>query len=159
MTSGELKRWRSVGGVQGLEAGFEFLERSDLAALPLGKHEIQGDAVYALAMRSASRAPETGQFESHREYIDIQYLISGEEVIGVAPVEELMEVTPYDAAKDIIFYAVPERYTRLEIHPGHFAVFLPEEGHMPLCHASAPHELHKVVVKVKTEYWGAHRKR
>ncbi len=159
MTSGELKQWRSVGGVRGLEAGFEFLERGDPTALPLGKHEIHGDAVYALAMRSPSRDPASGQFESHQEYIDIQCLISGEETIGVAPVEELLVVTPYDAAKDIIFYAVPERYRRLEIHPGHFAVFFPREGHMPLCHAGPPHELHKVVVKVKTDYWEAQRKR
>ncbi len=159
MISGVLKGWRSLGGVGGLEPGFEFLERGDLTALPLGKHAIQGDQVYAVAMRSLSRAPESGKFESHQEYIDIQYLISGEETIGVAPVEELLVVTPYDPAKDIIFYAVPERYRRLEIRPGHFAVFLPGEGHIPLCHAGAPRELHKVVVKVKTEYWEAHRKR
>ncbi len=158
MISGELKRWRSVSGVRGLEVGFEFLERSDLAELPLGKHEIRGDAVYALAMRSSSRAPETGQFESHREYLDIQYLVSGEEIIGVAPVEGLLPVADYDAAKDILFYAVPERYRALEVHPGHFAVFLPGEPHMPLCHSGGPHELHKVVVKVKRDHWETHRK-
>jgi YhcH/YjgK/YiaL family protein len=159
MRSGELKSWRTIQGLSGLQAGFEFLERADLASLPMGKHEIQGDSVYALAMKSPSRAPESGQFESHRDYIDIQYLLSGEEIIGLAPVEKLQVVTPYDAAKDIIFYAVPKSYRELEIRPGHFAVFFPPEGHLPMCHSHGPHELHKVVVKVSMDYWNANTKR
>jgi biofilm protein TabA len=159
MISGRLEGWRGIGGAPGLEPGFKFLERSDLAALPMGKHEILGDSVYALAMKSPSRAPEAGQFESHREYIDIQYLVSGEEIIGVAAIEELQVVTPYDAAKDIVFYAVPGSYQELEIRSGHFAVLFPGEGHLPMCHSHGPHELHKVVVKVKMDYWEAHRKR
>ena len=154
---GDLKSWRTVGGVQGLEVGFEFLERTNFAGLPTGRHEILGDLVYTSAMKSPSRAPEAGQFESHREYIDIQYLVSGEEVIGVAPVEGLQVVTPYDAVKDTVFYAVPESFQELEVHPGHFAVFFPGEGHLPLCHSHGLHELHKVVVKVRMDYWEARR--
>jgi hypothetical protein len=68
MICGKLDGWRQIDGVHGLEAGFEFLERSNLAALAMGKHEIQGEAVFALAMKAPSRAPEAGQFESHRDY-------------------------------------------------------------------------------------------
>jgi biofilm protein TabA len=159
MTSVELKRWRTSGGCEGLESGLEFLERTDLAALPMGKHEILGDSVFAMAMRSPSRSAEIGQFESHRKYIDIQYLVSGEETIGVAPVEALRIVTPYDAANDILFYALPPKYESLVILPGHFAVFFPHQGHLPMCHSNGPHELHKVVVKVGLDHWEAHRKR
>ena len=159
MTSVDLKRWRTIGGFEGLEAGLEFLERTDLAALPMGKHEILGDSVFALAMKSPSRAPEAGQFESHREYIDIQFLLSGEETIGVAPIEGLQVVTPYDAAKDIVFYALPKTYKNLVIHPGHFAVFFPPEGHLPMCHSNGLHELRKVVCKVRMDHWEAHQKR
>ena len=159
MTSGELKKWQTIRGLEGLRAGLEFLERTDPAALPMGKHEILGDSVYAIHMKSPSRAPAAGQFESHREYIDIQYLVSGEEIIGLAPVETLQVVTPYDPAKDITFYAVPGAYRELEIRPGHFTVFFPQEGHMPLCHSHGPHDLHKFVVKVSMDYWEANKKR
>src|SRR5512143_2343810 len=118
MITGELKRWRSLEGTKGLAAGFEFLERSDLAALPMGRHIIDGDSVFALAMQSSSREPSAGKFEAHQDYIDIQYLVSGKEVIGVAPVAGLQVTTPYDAAKDIVFYAVPATYKDLEIRPG-----------------------------------------
>jgi len=38
-------------------------------------------------------------------------------------------------------------------------VFFPEEGHLPMCHSGGSHELHKVVIKVRVDYWEAHRKR
>jgi YhcH/YjgK/YiaL family protein len=159
MICGRLAGWPQIEGIQGLEAGFEFLEQSNLATLPMGKHEILGDTVYALAMKSSSRSPEDGQFESHRNYIDIQYLVSGEEMIGIAPVGQLQGATPYDAGKDVVFYAAPARYHELRIPPGHFAVFFPDEGHLPLCHSGHPEELHKVVIKVRVDYWSARRTR
>jgi YhcH/YjgK/YiaL family protein len=156
--SGELKKWRKIKGMEGLEAGFEFLEKTNLAGLSLGKHEIDGNSLYALVSAAPSRAPEAGQFESHQNYIDIQYLVTGEEIIGVTTLDKLSVVKPYDSAKDIAFYAVPATYQKIEMHPGSFAVFFPEHGHLPLCHFNGPHELHKVVVKVKLDYWKAHRK-
>ena len=159
MICGRLDGWRSIEGVQGLEAGLEFLERTDLASLPLGRHAISGDDVYAIAMKASSRAPESAQFESHRDYIDIQCLLSGEEMIAVLPVGQLVVATPYDPAKDITWHPIPPRYVALAVPPGHFVVLFPDEGHLPLCHAGGPHELHKVVVKVKVSRWEAQRKR
>lgn len=159
MICGRLDGWRHIEGIEGLEAGFEFLEKTDLATLPLGKHEIQGDAVFALAMKAPSKTTDEARFESHRDYIDIQCLLSGEEMIGVVPRGQLQEATAYDAAKDLVFYATPGRYHELAIPPGHFAVFFPWEGHMPMCHSGGLHELHKVVIKVRVDHWEAHRKR
>jgi YhcH/YjgK/YiaL family protein len=159
MICGQLKDWRAITGLEGLEAGFVFLETNDLAALSLGKHVIQGEEVFALAMRAPSKSPQEARFESHRDYIDIQFLLSGEEGIGVLPVGQLQGATPYDATKDLIFYDTPARYLDLRVPPGHFAVFFPDEGHMPMCHAGGPHELHKAVVKVSVRYWQSHRAR
>jgi biofilm protein TabA len=158
MICGRLDGWRCIEGIEGLEAGFEFLEKADLATLPLGKHQIQGDAVFALAMKAPSKSSEEAKFESHGDYIDIQCLLSGEEMIGVTPTGQLQGATAYDAAKDLVSYATPERYHELAIPPGHFAVFFPWEGHMPMCHSGGPHELHKVVIKVRVDYWKSRRK-
>jgi biofilm protein TabA len=159
MICGRVDGWRHIQETDGLEAGFTFLERADLATLPMGKHAIQGEAVFALAMKAPSKTTAEARFESHRDYIDIQCLLSGEEMIGVAPVGQLQGATPYDAAKDLIFYATPDRYQELAIPPGHFAVFFPWEGHMPMCRSRGPHELHKVVIKVSLNYWQTHRTR
>lgn len=157
--TGHLKTWRTLEGIEGLEDGLEFLEKTDLAALPLGKHEILGEDVYAMVQKVPSRDPQSGQFESHRKYIDIQYLISGAERIGVAPAGQLTVESPYVEAKDVALYAVPAQYENIEVQPGGFAVFFPEDAHLPLCHFNGEHELHKVVIKVKVDHWKARRKR
>ena len=157
ITSGELKTWRTVKGIEGLEAGLEFLEKADLATLSPGKYEINGDSLFATVSKSPSQAPETRQFESHRKYIDIQCLIAGAELIGVAPADQLKVVSPYNEAKDIAFYSLPKQFENIEMHPGRFVVFVPEHGHMPLCHFNGVHEIHKVVVKMKMDYWKARR--
>ena len=159
MICGRLKDWRTIGGLEGLEAGFAFLEANDPATLPLGKHAVEGEEVYAIAMRAPSKTAQEARFESHRDYIDIQCLLSGEEGIGVLPIGQLAGATPYDGAKDLIFYDTPARYLDLRVPPGHFAVLFPDEGHMPMCHAGGPHELHKVVIKVSVKYWQSHRAR
>jgi biofilm protein TabA len=159
MIYGKLEGWRTIAGIEGLEAGFEFLERTDLAALPLGKHAIQGDTVFALAMKAPSKDPAEAKYESHRDYIDIQYLVAGDEAIGVASLGQLRDATAYDADRDIVFFGTPSAALALRIPPGHFAVFFPEDGHQPMRSGGAPGELHKVVVKIKVSYWETKRKR
>lgn len=155
---GDLKNWRTLKGTEGFEDGLEFLEKTDLNALSLGKHEILGEAVFAAVSKGPSRAPESGQFESHRKYIDIQYLVSGGERIGVAPLEGLQVTTPYSDTSDVILYSVPPRYQDIVMKPGHFVVFFPENAHLPLCHDQGEHEIHKVVIKVAVDHWKARQK-
>lgn len=157
MFHGQLKNWRKLKQAQPFKAGFEFLEKNDLPALSLGRHDIEGDAVYALVQKASSRPPAEGRFEAHQKYIDIQYLVSGEEIIQVAPVAALKIATPYDDSKDVAFYSRLDKFDPILMHPGCFAVLFPEDGHMPLCHSGGPHELFKVVVKVKVEYWKTHQ--
>jgi biofilm protein TabA len=159
MLYGKLDGWRTIEGIEGLEAGFEFLEGTNLAALPLGKHVIQDDAVFALAMKAPSKGTAEAKYESHRDYIDIQYLVAGDELIGVAPVGQLRDATAYDAEKDIVFFGSPSAALALRIPPGHFAVFFPEDGHQPMRSGGAPGELHKVVVKIAISHWTAARAR
>ena len=158
VTQGDLKGWKSVPGVKGFEAAFEFLDRKSLGEVPVGKHAIEGEQVYALVQKLPSRAPDTAQFESHRKYIDLHYIVSGQEITGFAPAESLKLAVPYDESKDVMLYAVPSEYTKIEMKPGHFAIYHPGQAHLPNCHFQGAHDLHKVVVKVQVEYLVARRK-
>jgi len=81
------------GRREGPGAGFEFLERADLAALPLGSTPLTAIGLCAGDEIHVSE-PSAGKFEAHEDYIDIQYLVSGEEMIGLAPVEALKITSP-----------------------------------------------------------------
>ncbi len=129
----------------GFAAGFEFLSRPDLASLPGGRHEIDGDRVFALVNRDPGRGHAGARLESHRKYIDIQLLVSGQEEIGWRLLDECQKLTdPYDAKRDIMFFA-DAPLTWIVMAPGKFLVFWPEDAHAPL---AATGDNVKVVIKV-----------
>ena len=155
---GNLKDWSSAPGIKGLERPFEYLARTDLTALPLGRTDIEGDDVYVMISEAETRPPEQVKFEAHRRYIDIQLVVRGQEAIGIAPVSALRTVEPYDAAKDIEFFAVPPTSAVVELRAGDFAVFAPGDAHRPSLHLDGPHISRKAVVKVSVAYRDRQRK-
>jgi biofilm protein TabA len=129
----------------GFADGFAFLHRDDLAQLPNGRHDIDGERLFAIVSRVEGRGRELSPLEIHRRYIDIQFTIGGEDCIGWLPTSECQRVSsPYDERKDLgFFFDRPD--TWLAVGPGIFGVFYPEDAHAPLA-SSGP--IHKVVVKV-----------
>ena len=68
-----------------------------------------------------------------------------------APTEKLQVVSPYDESKEAALYSIPSEYARLEMEPDRFAIFFPEDAHMPNCHLGGPQKLHKIVVKASLD--------
>ena len=132
----------------GLAAAFAYLAAFD-PATPDGKHPIDGDRIVATVQRYATKPEAEKRWESHRRFLDVQFIVSGHERIGYAHVNALAGATPYDEAKDIVYYAdAPDRTGTLAMEPGHFAIFLPDDGHRPGVAAGASEEVRKIVVKV-----------
>lgn len=128
----------------GISEAFGFLDQPGLAELPDGEYEILGDQVYAIIAHENGRSISEGKLEGHRKYIDIQYVISGEESIGWKNREGLVRSADYDAECDVEFFeGEPDSIVR--VPPGSFAIFLPTDAHFPLI-GNEP--IHKVVVKV-----------
>lgn len=136
-------RYRSLH--EGFEAAFDFLCRPDLADLPLGRHGIDGDRVYAIVARESGRTAEGALLETHDRYVDIQYILSGTDTMGWKPRSLCTQpAREYDAQADIAFFSDrPDAW--VAVQGGAFAVFFPEDAHMPLI-SDGP--IHKVVVKI-----------
>jgi YhcH/YjgK/YiaL family protein len=130
--------------------GLDWLARFD-PATPLGRHAIDGDAVFALVQSYETGPASTKQFESHRAHLDIQFVVAGSEIMEYAPIHGLTVTTPFDAAKDIMFYAPPAAFTSLLCPAGAFAIFYPADAHKPSCSIGAPAQVRKIVVKVRLD--------
>jgi YhcH/YjgK/YiaL family protein len=153
--SARYERW-----LPSLSAGFAFLRTKANAALAPGRHEIDGERVYAMVAKYDTRALEEAEPEAHRKYLDIQYIISGRETILWTPLNEAAAITKeYDNDRDIVFFARNARSRPFELAAGHFCVLFPEDGHQPGCHVEGavvegrradpqPQPVHKVIVKV-----------
>jgi len=125
---------------------FAFLRNPETAALAPGKIELDGRNLYAVVMAETGRGRDESPLEAHRDYIDIQCALAGEETIGWSPLSACRrERKPYDPAKDIVFYEeAPESW--FAVPPGRFAVFFPADAHAPLA-GRGP--IRKVVVKIR----------
>jgi len=132
-----------------LKTGIEFLQRSDIRDLADGRVEIDGDRVFAIVQRYETTPAAEPAFEYHRKYIDIQFIVAGEEVIGWVPSQRIEVTEAYDVDKDIAFGRAPQgQWTPLLLQAGHAAVLYPEDGHAPKLAAGKPSPVHKIVVKV-----------
>jgi len=130
-------------------AAFDFLTRVDPTAT-IGRHEIAGDDVFALVQRHATSPYEGRLFEAHRKYIDVQYIVAGEETLYYAPLASLTEVTmPFSAEKDAGLWKPGPKVVPIWLRAGDFVILYPEDGHAPSCCVGAPAEVLKVVVKVR----------
>ncbi len=132
----------------GIAAGVRWLRAFD-ASLPDGRHDVEGDDVFALVATYHTGPATEKRFETHRVYLDLQYVAAGTERILHAPANGLTVEVPYDEAKDIAFYAEPKASSSLLLRAGDLAVFHPADAHKPGCMAGGRDEVRKVVVKVR----------
>ncbi len=130
-----------------LRSGFEFLHRSDLAKLADGRHDIDGDNVFAIVDRGMGRGQVDSPLEFHRRYLDIQYVVKGIDLIGWSPIQDCRHLkSDFDAERDLGFYD-DRPGTWCRVAAGSFAIFFPTDAHAPL---GGTGPIHKVVVKVLT---------
>lgn len=131
---------------KGFEKAGNFLLRKDLKALPQGRYEIDGDFVYAMVAKDRGRKQEGALLETHDTYIDIQMVLSGVDTMGWKPRAACSTPDgPYDPDRDIRFYQdAPDMF--IPVLPGAFAIFFPEDAHMPLLSDGL---IHKVVIKIR----------
>ena len=113
---------------------------------PLGRFDLDGDHCFALVQTYETKLMEKAKFEAHRKYIDVQYIVSGIEKMGYAPIDHLQVVTPYDETKDAEMLKGTGDF--LTAQPGMFLVFFPHDAHMPGLAADQPMKVKKVVVKI-----------
>lgn len=131
------------------EQAFRYLETLN-AQTPVGRVELAGNDLFVLVQTYPTKLVEQCRFEAHRQYADIQFIIAGRERILWSPLAALPVVTePYNAEKDIAFYATPAVSTPLYLAAGQFAVFFPADGHAPGGENGGIADVLKAVVKVR----------
>lgn len=141
-----------VATTPSLRKAFDFLRGRDLRALPDGRVDIDGDRVFALVQRYETARSEAPKFEYHYKYIDVQFIASGEEVIGWATSETMKITEAYDDKKDICFGTVKKyKWTPVHLQAGQLVVLWPEDAHAPKLAAGDPAQVMKIVVKVAAE--------
>ena len=131
---------------ENIKKGFEWLNSQNLANIPDGKYFIDGDKVYANVQTYETK--ENANYEAHREYIDIQYIVKGEEYIGVVPYNTCKTVEEYNSERDIEFLSCDKELPYQLLKEGEFLILYPENAHKPSIMIEKKQTVKKVVVKV-----------
>lgn len=129
--------------------GLEFLKNAR-PDIEIGVHELSPRVKAIVSEYKTKEVNEYG-YEAHKKFIDIQYLLKGSEKICCLPLDQLIETKPYSEENDAAFYTTEQNPIEMTLESGYFAIFYPQDGHMPGLCVNEKMDVKKVVVKVRIE--------
>ena len=106
----------------------KWLQTVDTAVLQEGKNPIRGEDIFCSVHFYDTTGADARPWEGHRKYIDIHFIIKGEEIIGISPIDAMQIKKDYDAQIDFIEF---EGATQQQIllKEGMFLIAFPEDIH------------------------------
>ena len=129
-----------------LRQAFEWLDRTNVASLEVGRHDIDGDDIFVNVSELDLHPRSEAALELHREYIDIQVVFGGEEEFGWSPKSAV--ATPraeFDIERDIQFF-LDTPQTFYTVREGQFTILTPEDAHAPMLGTG---HVRKLIFKVR----------
>lgn len=127
---------------------FDYIAQIDIHTIPVGRHEVDGDSIYALVQEYLNKPQAECKWEAHRRYIDLQYVTQGAEGIGFANIHHLQQ-GQYIPEKD--FLPLAGDAEQIILKNGYFMLLFPEDAHMPGMAIGKPELVRKIVLKIAGE--------
>jgi biofilm protein TabA len=133
-----------------LTQALDYIRAANAMEMADGRYEIDGDKVYALVQSYQTLViDENAKYEAHRKYIDVQFIATGVEIMGWAPLEKMQVNKEYNPEKDVVLGTCPPALTTLtRVDVGQAAIFFPQDAHAPKLACGEPAPIKKIVVKV-----------
>lgn len=113
-----------------LNVAIDYISHLDFDNLRVGKYMVDEDFYYTVQEYTAFDE-NVSRYESHREYIDIQWIVSGIERLYITDVSNLNPCTSYDSEKDIVFYHASDQQNSMVLTAGSIAILDPSSAHKP----------------------------
>lgn len=129
---------------------FDFIKKAITENLAVGKYEIDGKELWASVQEYTSKLESEAKAEAHKNYIDIQFIVSGIEVIEGFDIDKATPKSEYNAIKDVMFYEDETNASKGILNANEYGIFFPHDVHKPgMCLNGEQDTVKKIVVKVK----------
>ena len=134
-----------------LNQAVRYLEEHDLSALEDGTYVIDGEDIYMMLQSFRVEAPIDAAYETHRKYIDIQYVLEGELELLIGNRSRFIPAGEYSTEQDVQFYEPRENDAHVILQEGEMAILFPEDAHKMICFPKTGEtvRIRKAVVKVR----------
>ena len=130
------------------DAAIEAAKKAMNEPIFAGRYDIDGDECYYMIQLYDAKLPEEAKFESHREYIDIQVILKGEEIIRMESLDKLTRATDY--TPDFELFEMNAEYDSIRLCQGDLVIIYPNEAHAPCIRAEGSDgKVCKMVVKIR----------
>jgi len=131
---------------QRITVAFDYIIETDFTKMVTGKYPIDNDCIYAIIQNYRTKEKTECKLEGHYQYIDIQYIIDGTELMGVT---SLTNQTPTFTNLDRDYSLYDGESSMIRVEKGMFTIFFPDDLHMPCVKSKEKEAVKKVVVKIK----------
>lgn len=109
----------------------KYIDGVKVSDLQNGHHEIEGEDFYVNVFEYDTKEEKDCIWEAHRQYYDVHYILSGEEVIKVGTVDK-RKVQFYDEEKDYVALNATVQY-QLMCRPGDLLFLDENDAHLTGC--------------------------
>lgn len=134
------------------DKAFTWLRETNLDIVSPGKHILDGDNVFIMASEAATKDFKDTKWEAHKKYIDIQYVVKGEEKMGIGPLAEAAPVEAYNDSRDVAFFSINDDYCKFPVaRPGTLLIFFPADVHRPGIKTGTCERTSKIVIKIRVD--------
>jgi len=137
-----------LGISHNLDRALDFIKNQDLNSLKPGRNEISGDELFVMLFEYETKDESEAVYESHKKYIDIQLLISGEETFRATTFDNQEVINIYNEDKDIEFFNISNGVD-FHLCNGFFVLVMPGELHSPSIKYKKRAKVKKLVFKIK----------
>ncbi len=134
-----------------IQTALDYLKKTDFKSMEPGVYEIQGKEIYAQVIKATTKEIAEARPEVHEKYVDVQFLVTGEEKLGFTPDTGEYEIDEKFDERDLIFYKEVKNEGFITASPGCYSIFFPSDVHRPTVAVSKPMEILKVVMKVSVD--------
>lgn len=144
--------YTKMGFPKALVRALDYLKKTDLKALAAGSYQLEGDKMYVNIDCVDTRTWHDTKAESHKQYIDVQFMIDGEENQAFFVNHGDVEPVEFYPERDLYFYSnETDDEGEIQLTPGNYTVFFPCDVHRPLIAVNEPRPIKKAVVKIHVD--------
>ncbi|MEI7420521.1 MAG: YhcH/YjgK/YiaL family protein [Prolixibacteraceae bacterium] len=140
-------RYLSIG--KGIAETLRYIQNNDLSEVQRGRYEIDGKRLVMIVSESKNSNTNECRLEGHRRFIDLQYWVSGSELMGHEILDNQPVLDEYNEEIDCAFYNCIASFSRLL--PGMFVIFFPSDLHTAVSDPLSDEKVKKIVFKIAVE--------
>lgn len=131
-----------------IEYAIDYIKKLDLKLIENGKYVVNDDFFYLVQEYHTKKSKDV-KFEAHKKYVDIQFLVAGQERIEVTAAAFMEIEVPYDSQNDVVFFKEPRYAGYVDIKANCYTVFYPKDAHKPGIDLEQTQSIKKIIGKVR----------